>query len=237
MMKIALIGYGKMGKMIDLLASGRKHRVIARFDSKNLPSPDLLKQCDIAIEFTNPEAAPENIKLCLEAGIPVVTGSTGWYQHLDAIRSLVNKTQGRLLYASNFSIGVNIFFKLNEWAAKYLNNYDYHCEILEKHHTEKKDSPSGTAITTAEMIIASNKKWKSWTNHATNDENIIPIMSERIPGETGTHIVRFFNDIDELQISHKAFNRKGFAEGALIAAEWLINQPSGVYQMSDVLKF
>ena len=237
MMKIALIGYGKMGKMIDLLASGRNHRVIARFDSKNLPSPDLLKQCDIAIEFTNPEAAPENIKLCLEAGIPVVTGSTGWYQHLDSIKSFVNKTQGRLLYASNFSIGVNIFFKLNEWAAKYLNNYDYHCEILEKHHTEKKDSPSGTAITTAEMIIAGNKKWKSWTNHATNDENIIPIMSERIPGETGTHIVRFFNDIDELQISHKAFNRKGFAEGALIAAEWLINQPSGVYQMSDVLKF
>lgn len=232
-MRVLLIGYGKMGKMIESVLLEKGH-TIGGILEKDTPPPYSF-QADVAIEFTQPDAAPANIQLCLDKKLPIVVGTTGWYVHLDRIKQETQRKNGKLLYASNFSIGVNIFFELNKTLATLMKRQPYECSITEKHHTEKKDTPSGTAITLAQQIIQLHPYYQQWTKGQENVPHSLPVFSERIADEPGTHIIRYHNEIDEIVIHHKAFNRRGFATGAVMAAEWLIKQPPGVYTMSDVL--
>lgn len=235
-MKIALIGYGKMGKLIDqIILAEKKHTVCCKFSSTQIVTTDQLKCADVAIEFTQPEAAVENIKTCFDAGVPVVCGTTGWWQHLDEIKSYATKTNGALVYAGNFSIGVNIFFELNRKLAAIMNGRkEYQIEIEEIHHTQKKDAPSGTAIWIANEIISASDSLNHWVNQKTNIENVLPIVSKRIDHVTGTHLVKYQSLIDTIEIKHEAHNRNGFAQGALLAAEWICNQ-KGIHTFSEIL--
>lgn len=236
-MKIALIGYGKMGKQIEEVAKSNGHEVVLRITSANKSDfiPEYLSKADVAIEFTRPEAAYENIIRCFDCNVPVVTGTTGWYSRLEEIKKYCAQVSGSLLYASNFSVGVNIFFELNRRLSQLMSTQNnYKLKITEEHHTQKLDKPSGTAITLAEGIIDSNKNFNQWSLLET-ENNIIPIESIRRDDVVGTHIISYTSDEDNLSISHKAFSRKGFAKGAVIAAEWLQNK-KGVFTMSDVLK-
>lgn len=230
-MKIALVGYGKMGKIIDEISQNRRHEVVARL--KETPTKESLNDADVVIEFSNPEAAFENIKVCLENKIPVICGTTGWLDKKAEIERIAVEQNSAFLYGSNFSLGVNLFFALNEKLAKLMNNVDeYQCQLEEIHHIHKKDAPSGTAITIAEGIIE-NSKYEAWKLGETKDKElgIFAIREDEVPG---THSVFYRSEVDEIEIKHTAFNRNGFALGAVIAAEWIVGK-QGVFSMKDVL--
>ncbi len=230
-MKIALLGYGKMGKTIERLAADRGHTISHKIT--NNITEHSLTNADVAIDFSVPDAAFNNISYCLKNNIPVVSGTTGWLDKYNDAVALCEKHNGAFIYASNFSLGVNVFFELNERLATLLKNQSqYNVAIEEIHHTQKLDAPSGTAITLAEGIIKHTNKEK-WSLTDTG-ENTIPITAKRIENVPGTHTVSYQSDVDSINIQHTAHNRDGFALGAIIAAEWLIGK-TGVFTMRDVL--
>ncbi len=236
-MLIALIGYGKMGRLIEEVALQKGHEIILRISSSNKDDLNYenLSQADVAIEFTNPDGAYENVKKCIDFSVPVVSGSTGWNEKLVEIKNYCNEKNGSFLHASNFSIGVNIFFEINTHLARLMaprNEYDL--SIKEIHHTQKKDAPSGTAVTLAEQVLSHNKRKKSWASDATDDISQIQIISERTDPVAGTHHVKYSSSIDDIEIIHTAHNRLGFASGAVLAAEYIYNK-KGVFSMMDVL--
>lgn len=234
-MKIALLGYGKMGKTIERIALERGHEIVLKASSKEDLS--LLNDADAAIDFSIPSAAFENISTCLKKGIPVVSGTTGWLNQYQEAVDLCLQNEGKFIYASNFSLGVNLFFNLNEHLAKLMANFpEYKASIDEVHHTQKLDSPSGTAITLAEQVIK-HTSYNKWIHEEVKAKtNELPIYAERIEDVKGIHHVSYNSAIDELKISHTAHTRDGFALGAVIAAEWLAKQEkSGVYSMKNVL--
>lgn len=239
-MKIALIGYGRMGQAIETIALERGHTISAKVNSENPIETVDLTDTDVAIEFSVPKTVVKNINTLLDKKIPVVVGTTGWNDSLNEISKRVESEDLSLLHASNFSVGVNLFFKLNEQLAKLMNPHsDYYVSMEEIHHTKKLDAPSGTAITLAEGVISNHKAVDNWNcpQHPTNNEfnGGIEINAQRIPDVPGTHEIRYQSDIDTISIKHEAHSRKGFATGAVIAAEWLINK-KGVYTMRDVLE-
>lgn len=242
-MKIALIGYGKMGQAIEAIALERGHDIVLKINIYNLQdfTKENLARADVAIEFTGPESAVENIKGCFDAHVPVVCGSTGWLKHLPEIEEECRTKKVGFLYASNFSLGVNIFFEVNALLAKLMANHkEYQVHVTETHHTAKLDAPSGTAITLAEQILANNhgkKSWYSITDPAEIDaaDHAIPILSNRIDPAPGTHTITYSSDIDDIEITHTAHNRKGFALGAVIAAEYMVGK-KGKHTMKDVLR-
>jgi len=236
-MKIALIGYGKMGHAIEEIALQRGHEIVLKVGIENIEDNTIenIKKADVAIEFTGPEVAFENVMRCLDAGVPVVSGSTGWLQRFNEAKAQCIKNNGALLYASNFSVGVNIFFAINKKLADLIAPHpEYQVSITELHHTQKKDAPSGTAITLAEGIMGSLSQKKKWVNEATNNPGELEIISQREDPAPGTHTIVYKSDIDDIEIKHTAHNRKGFASGAVLAAEFLQNK-KGIYTMSDVL--
>ncbi len=236
-MKIALIGYGKMGKAIEVIALQKGHEIVLKIsiDNTNELTIEHLQNADVAIEFTGPESAASNLKLCFLAGVPVVCGSTGWLNKWDETISFCNSKHGGLIYASNFSIGVNLFFELNNYLAKLMNHYDgYDVQLTEVHHTEKKDAPSGTAITLANQVLSHLQRKKTWVNHHAQTIDELQIISERTDPAPGTHKVKYTSPIDEIEIIHTAHNRNGFASGAVMAAEF-IKGKQGVFTMKDVL--
>lgn len=231
-MKIALIGYGKMGKIIDEIATGRDHDVVARLNET--PDAGNLNNADVAIEFSQPEAAFNNIKSCLELKVPVVCGTTGWLEQKPEIERIAAEQESAFLYGSNFSLGVNLFFALNEKLAGLMKDFpEYNIQLEEIHHTHKKDAPSGTAISVAEGIIANNQRFDAWKLDETK-ENQLGIFAVRKDEVPGTHSVFYRSEVDEIEIKHTAFNRNGFALGAVIAAEWIVGK-KGVFSMKDVL--
>ncbi len=236
-MKIALIGYGKMGKAIEAIALERGHSIPLKIDISNQQdfTNKNLQAVDAVIEFTGPQSAKENIMKCLDAGVPVVSGSTGWLHEWEAVKQHCIDVTGTLLYASNFSVGVNIFFEINKQLALLMNKQpDYGVSMEEIHHTEKKDAPSGTAITLAEQIIENLGRKKTWVNHIDFKHDEIPIISERIDPAPGTHKIKYSSAIDDIEIIHTAHNRQGFATGAVLAAEF-VKGKKGIYSMKDVL--
>ena len=238
-MKIAIIGYGKMGKMIEQLSVSQGHEVILRIDKDNPHdfTKENLQKAEVAIEFSRPEVAFENLSTCILAGIPVISGTTGWLERKAAIESLCVEHQGAFLYASNFSIGVNIFFALNQFLAKMMDQQSqYSISLEEIHHTQKLDAPSGTAITLAEGILKEVQRKDVWVNEESNNENQLPIISKRIDHVPGTHSIQYDSEIDSIEIKHVAHSREGFAKGAILAAEWIIGK-KGNFGMKDVLGF
>ena len=236
-MNIALIGYGKMGKAIEEIAIGRGHQIVLKIDFDNLEDLNKtnLNKADVAIEFTQPESAFENIRKCIEFGTPVVSGTTGWTERLDEIKNLCNKNKCALLYASNFSIGVNIFFEVNKILAALMSKQsDYEIALEEIHHTQKKDAPSGTAISLADQILEKVSRKSKWVNHLSDNPNELEIISERIDPAPGTHKVKYSSEVDDIEIIHTAHSRKGFAGGAVLAAEFLAGK-KGIFTMKDVL--
>lgn len=236
-MKIALIGYGKMGKAIEEIALQKGHQIVLKIDISNLNdfNKENLSKADVAIEFTSPHTAFANIKKCLEYDVPVICGSTGWLEKWNEIENYCKEQNGTFLYASNFSIGVNLFFELNTYLAKLMNKYDnYNVSLTEIHHTQKKDAPSGTAITLAEQIIANNSSKEKWINEPTENKNELAIISERIDPAPGTHTIRYSSTIDDIEITHTAHNRIGFASGAVLAAEFVVGK-KGIFTMKDAL--
>jgi len=235
-MKIILVGYGKMGKIIERIAQSRGHEIVARIDIDNQHELDTVMG-DVAIEFSHPDAAFENVKRCIERSIPVVCGTTGWMKHKPEIDKLCLEKKSAFFYASNYSLGVNIFFKLNEYLAKMMNNFPaYDVAMDEVHHTEKKDAPSGTAITLAEGVMKNLSRKTNWVNTETSKTDDLYIQSFRIDQVPGTHVVKYASPIDDLEIKHIAHSREGFALGAVMVAEWLKDK-QGVLTMDDYLKF
>jgi len=238
-MKIALIGYGKMGHAIEEVAVQKGHEVILRIGIENTDdfTIDAVKSADVAIEFTGPHSAKENIKKCLNAGVPVVCGSTGWLADYDGVLTYCKEKNGAFLYASNFSIGVNLFFELNTYLAKLMIPHpEYEVMLEEIHHTQKRDAPSGTAITLAEQVLRHISQKKQWVNHISDNKEDLEIISERIDPAPGTHKIKYSSAIDDIEIIHTAHNRKGFAGGALLAAEFVYGK-KGIFTMKDVLGF
>ncbi|NHF61144.1 4-hydroxy-tetrahydrodipicolinate reductase [Flavobacteriaceae bacterium TP-CH-4] len=230
-MNIGLFGYGKMGKIIEQVAIDRGHYIVAKIDvdTKEIDFSEM----DVAIDFSTPDAAFGNISKSLEKGIPVISGTTGWLDRYDEAVKICEKRQGAFIYASNFSLGVNVFFELNAHLAKMMGNLkEYAVSMEEIHHDQKLDAPSGTAITLAEGIMA-NTDYGKWTSgKAEKDE--IPISSKRTGSVPGTHIIDYSSSVDSIEIKHTAHNREGFALGAVIAAEWIVGK-TGVFDMKDVL--
>ncbi|OWY21424.1 4-hydroxy-tetrahydrodipicolinate reductase [Sphingobacteriales bacterium UPWRP_1] len=239
-MNIALIGYGKMGKTIEQVIAEEyagNCRVVLRIDSQKRNTLDIatLQNADVAIEFTAPHAAADNLLFCLEAGVPVVCGTTGWLSRFEEVRQMCVHKGGALVYASNFSIGVNLFFELNRWLAQLMRPYPhYRPEIEETHHLQKKDSPSGTAVTLAEAVVSESQQLQKWVNHPVSKPDELPLISHRIADVKGTHIVRYQSAIDTIEISHTAHSRLGFAQGAVLAAAWVLGK-KGIFTMRDVL--
>lgn len=237
-MVIAILGYGKMGKEIEQISLERNHRIGLKVNSLNQEKLTIknLKECDVAIEFSRPEEAIKNINLCANAGCPVVVGTTGWYDNYKRVTELIIERKTALLASTNFSIGVNLFFELNNTLARLMEKQiDYKAKITEIHHLEKLDSPSGTAISLAEGIIENNTTYENWLNEKSSQGNVLEIISERKDKVPGTHIINYSSEIDEIEIKHTAKNRKGFALGAIVAAEF-IKDKKGVFTMKDVLK-
>jgi 4-hydroxy-tetrahydrodipicolinate reductase len=235
-MKIVLVGYGKMGKTIERIAVERGHQIAAKIDIDNHQELKTVV-ADVAIEFSHPDAAFDNVKLCLERNIPTVCGTTGWLGRKAEIEKLVKDKNATFFYASNYSLGVNIFFKLNEFLASIIKNFDtYNVSIDEVHHTHKRDAPSGTAITLAEGVMKQLKQKKSWVNQESNNPEELAIKSFRIDEVPGTHITKYTSVIDDIEIKHTAHTREGFALGAVMVAEW-IKDKKGVLNMDDFLKF
>jgi 4-hydroxy-tetrahydrodipicolinate reductase len=236
-LNIALIGYGKMGQEIEEILLQRGHSVSLRSSSETPFKPEDLKGSDVAIEFSRPEVAVDNIFKCFEAGTPVVCGTTGWYLRLEEVKTEAVEKAGSLLYASNFSIGMNVVFHINRMLARIMDvQPEYNASISEIHHVKKLDKPSGTGITLAEGILDEMKKYDSWKNEETTENGELPLLSERIGEVPGTHIVSYTSDVDKIELRHDAFNRKGFALGAVKGAEWLFEK-KGVYSIHDFLKF
>jgi 4-hydroxy-tetrahydrodipicolinate reductase len=235
-MNILLIGYGKMGKAIEAIAVQRKHVVVGKADTRE----ELLRfegQADVAIEFSQPDAVEQNLRYCFEKKIPVVCGTTGWLDKKPIIEKECVEKGGGFFYTSNYSLGVNIFFKLNEYLARLMNGRnDYSISIDETHHTQKKDAPSGTAITLAEGIIKNNSEKTSWKLEDNSNPKDVVIKSFRIDPVPGTHVIRYQSAVDDIEIKHTAHSREGFALGAVMVAEWLAGK-KGVYTMDDFLKF
>ena len=231
-MKIALLGYGRMGKEIEKIAVSRGHEIVIKKDQGDVVDITL---ADVAIDFSVPTSAFDNISLCLQNAVPVVSGTTGWLEKYEDAVELCNQNKGGFIYASNFSLGVNIFFEINKQLAKMMDQVsDYTTAIEEIHHTKKLDAPSGTAITLAEGIIDNSKKSEWELDGDVNNESVIPITAKRIPDVPGTHTISYDSLVDKIEIKHTAHSRKGFALGAVIAAEWIIGK-SGVFSMRDVL--
>jgi 4-hydroxy-tetrahydrodipicolinate reductase len=238
-MKITLIGYGKMGKAIEEIAIAKGHSIFQKIDIDNSHelTKENLQQADVAIEFTSPHTAAGNLLKCFDAGTPVVCGSTGWLEKWEEVTAACKEKNATLLYASNFSIGVNIFFEINKkLAALMAHHSDYGVSLEEIHHTQKKDAPSGTAITLAEQVLAEIKTRTHWVNDISTDKEALPIISKRIDPAPGTHSIRYSSAIDDIEIIHTAHSRKGFAAGAVMAAEFLQNK-KGIFNIKDVLGF
>ena len=231
-MNIALFGYGKMGKTIERIAIERGHSIVAKIDIDTTGYD--LGEADVAIDFSVPTEAFNNINKCFEKNVPIISGTTGWLKNYDKAIENCKKYNGAFIYASNYSLGVNLFFELNSRLAEMMRNFnEYDISIEETHHTQKLDAPSGTAITLAEGIIANSDK-ENWNLDVTESEKTIPIVAKRIENVPGTHIVNYSSAVDEIEIKHTAKNRDGFALGAIIAAEW-IKDKKGVFTMKDVL--
>lgn len=231
-MRIALVGYGRMGKIIDEIATKRGHEIVARL--KETPTAESLNNPDVVIEFSLPEVAFDNIKSCLENKIPVICGTTGWLERKSEIENIAAQNETAFLYGSNFSLGVNLFFALNEKLAGLMKNVaQYTCQLEEIHHIHKLDAPSGTAISLAEGIIGNSDKYDAWKLEETQEKQlgIFAIREDEVPG---THSVYYRSEVDEIEIKHTAFNRNGFALGAVVAAEW-IKDKKGNFTMKDVL--
>ena len=245
-MNIALIGYGKMGQIIERFAIERGHEIVLKISVDN--QEDLtaanLKKADVAIDFSTPDAAINNIYMCFDANVPLVVGTTGWYGQLQEIKNECLSRNNSLLYGSNFSIGVNLFFHINEVLAKVMNNYPaYDVQVEEIHHTQKLDSPSGTAMTLAEGIIEQLDRKNEWLNELDGSvsgdvikADQLLIASERIENVPGTHTVIYSSEVDEIEIKHTAHNRAGFALGAVVAAEWLQHK-QGFFNIADIFNF
>ena len=232
-MKIALIGYGKMGKTIEEILVQRGHEVVLKIS--RTPLPEELIEVEVAIEFSRPEYAYDNLKVLLENKVATICGTTGWLDKQNEVNQLAIANHTAFLYASNFSLGVNLFFELNSILARMMNKYrnEYQINLEEIHHTQKLDAPSGTAITIAEGII-DNSTYNSWSMEE-KASDVIPVEAKRIEDVPGTHIVQYTSEVDTIEISHIAHSRKGFALGAVIAAEWIWNK-HGVFTMKDVLE-
>ena len=236
-MKIALIGYGKMGKAIEAagLAKGDTFPLIIDLQNQEDFTPEKLREVDVVIEFTGPHTAVANIKTCLDAGVPVVSGSTGWLEQWNEVVQYCEEKDGCMIYSSNYSIGVNLFFEANAWLARMMRQYpEYRVSMEEIHHTEKKDAPSGTAITLAEAILAERNDITRWVNVASEETDQLAIISTRKDPAPGTHIIRYSSPIDDIEITHTAHNRTGFANGALLAADFTKGR-KGVFNMKQVL--
>ncbi|MBQ4822698.1 4-hydroxy-tetrahydrodipicolinate reductase [Aquimarina sp. MMG016] len=230
-MKIALLGYGKMGKTIEKIAIERGHTIVLKVDKDDKDYN--VSVADVAIDFSIPSAAVSNITNCFNANVPIVSGTTGWLEHYEQILELCKEKKGAFIYASNYSLGVNLFFELNKKLASMMNNVEgYDIAMEEIHHTEKLDAPSGTAITLAEGVIENSSK-KDWKLDQ-GDDNTIPIVAKRIDKVPGTHTVAYTSAVDDIEIKHTAHNRNGFALGAVVAAEWL-HDKTGIFTMKDVL--
>lgn len=237
-MKIALFGYGKMGKEIEQIALSRDHEITLKIDVNNIHSvtKEDLQKCDAGIEFSTPHSAISNMTRSFEAGLPIVVGTTGWYDKAEEVKKLCKEKNGCLFYASNFSIGVNIFFKVNEQLAKMMNAYsDYDVSMEETHHIHKLDAPSGTAISLANQITNNLNRKKKWVNTKSNNAEELEIISKREDEVPGTHSVKYFSSIDDIEIKHTAHSRKGFALGAVLAAEF-VKGKKGIFGMNDMMK-
>jgi 4-hydroxy-tetrahydrodipicolinate reductase len=245
-MKIAILGYGKMGRIIEKFANERGHEIVLKVNVENTEDLTIenLQKADVAIDFSTPDSALSNIELCFDAHVPVVVGTTGWYGHLQEVKNKCLSGNNTLLYASNFSIGVNVFFFVNKVLAKIMNKYpQYEVQVEEIHHTEKLDSPSGTAMTIAEGILSELERKNEWVNELIGSgEELIAkpdqllIESHRIEDVPGTHTVIYSSEVDDIEFKHKAHNRAGFALGALLAAEWLQDK-KGFYNITDMFDF
>ncbi len=238
-MKLAIIGYGRMGHEIEAIALQRGHEVILTIDKNNLHELEgaKMKEVDVAIEFTFPESAVSNYMKCFNAGVPVVSGTTGWLEQLPKVIAACEKANTGFFYASNFSLGVNLFFELNKRLARMMQPFsDYQVRMNEIHHTKKLDAPSGTAITLAEGIIKEIPRYSKWVNSPLAEKNELSLTSERIGDVPGTHEVFYRSEVDEITIRHEAFSRKGFALGAVVAAEFMQGK-KGFFGMADLLKF
>lgn len=236
-MRIVLIGYGKMGKAIEEIALQRGHKIILKIDQPNLHEfiKENMAAAEVAIEFTGPHSAFDNIKKCLDFGIPVVCGSTGWTERLEEIKKYCTIQNGAFAYSSNYSVGVNIFFEVNKKLASLMaSHHEYEVLIEETHHTQKKDAPSGTAITLAEQILGQVHRKKQWVNELSDNTADLEILSQRMDPAPGTHRIRYSSVIDDIEITHAAHNRTGFATGAVLAAEF-IKDKKGFFTMKDVL--
>lgn len=235
-MNIALFGYGKMGKEIEAIAIKRNHNIVLKIDKDNIESitENDLKKADVIIEFSTPHSVLDNINKCISAQVPIVVGTTGWYDNFEEIKKLCSEKNGSLFHATNFSLGVNLFFKVNSYLAELMNKYtNYDVSMEEIHHIHKLDKPSGTAITLAEQIITKIDRKTNWSIETKNSDTLFinDIREGEVPG---THIIKYQSDVDDIEIMHKAHNRKGFALGAVIAAEFL-NGKKGIYTMSDII--
>lgn len=236
-LKIALIGYGKMGKAIEAIAVSRGHQIVLTIDIENAHefTAENLQRADVAIEFTSPHSAFDNVMRCLAAGIPLVCGSTGWLDKFEEVKQFCTRQNGCFLYASNFSIGVNIFFEINKRLAALMQPHpEYEVTMQEVHHTQKKDAPSGTAVTLAEQILGVVSRKKSWVNHPGGEASELFIESVREDPAPGTHLVSYRSPIDTIDIIHTAHSRTGFATGAVLAAEF-VHGKKGIFSMKDVL--
>ncbi|GAC1423311.1 MAG: 4-hydroxy-tetrahydrodipicolinate reductase [Flavisolibacter sp.] len=236
-MHIAIIGYGKMGKMIEKVAFSLGHSVAARISIDNTEdfNKDNLSKADVAIEFTQPESAFNNVKKCIDFGLPVLSGSTGWNDKMEEIKKYCLEKNGTFLYASNFSIGVNIFFEVNSLLAKLMSTQNsYQILVQETHHTQKKDAPSGTAVTIADQILIHYAQKIRWVNNQEAKKDELQIISKRIDPAAGRHEVKYTSEIDDIEIIHTAHNREGFAQGAVKAAEFIVSR-KGIFSMKEVL--
>lgn len=234
-MNILLIGYGKMGKTIEKIALDRGHTIVGRMDPKNGEPLEKIGHAEVAIEFTQADAAAQNIRFCIENQIPVVCGTTGWLHQKQEVEDYCLARNGTFFYASNFSLGVNLFFKLNEYLARLMQGHAYEVSLDETHHTAKKDAPSGTAITLAEGILKHTPSKKKWTNQDSQDPHDLVIHSFRVDPAPGTHTVKYASPVDTIEITHTAHSREGFALGAVLVAEWLRGK-KGLLTMHDFLK-
>ena len=239
-MRIALLGYGRMGKMIERIAVEHGHEIVLVVDENNRATctPEQLKKADVAIEFTTPAVSVDNYKWCFENGVPVVSGTTGWLEHWNEVLACCQENKGGFFYASNFSIGVNLFFQLNKYLARMMDKFKgYKVFIEETHHIHKLDAPSGTAITLAEGILENHSGYHSWRLDEGKEvaEDVLPVAAKRVGEVPGIHAVTYKSDVDEIEIRHSAHSREGFAQGAVLAAEFMKGK-TGVFGMEDLLK-